>query len=207
MRNPLLPRVHGRVGARRCGIDELEARGHRVSMLDIGGGFGADYETEQTPPAAAYAAEIVPLLADRARAGLQVIIEPGRTITANAAVLLVRVLYVKQSGAKTFVICDGGMNTLLRPSHYGAFHFIWPCRVADRHVPVRRAKAMDLPGLQPADVVGPICETGDFLAEDRPLPPVKRGDLLAVFSTGERGLEVDDQQPLVQCAAGVEESG
>ncbi|MHC4652766.1 MAG: diaminopimelate decarboxylase [Planctomycetota bacterium] len=150
-------------------LEELEARGHRINMLDIGGGFGADYETEQTPPAAQYAAEIVPLLADRARSGLQVIIEPGRTITANAAVLLVGVLYVKQSGAKTFVICDGGMNTLLRPSHYGAFHFIWPC-------------------LQPADVVGPICETGDFLAEDRLLPPVKRGDLLAVFSTGAYGM-------------------
>ncbi|MHC4349063.1 MAG: diaminopimelate decarboxylase [Planctomycetota bacterium] len=133
-------------------LEELEARGHRINMLDIGGGFGADYETEQTPPAAQYAAEIVPLLADRARSGLQVIIEPGRTITANAAVLLVGVLYVKQSGAKTFVICDGGMNTLL------------------------------------ADVVGPICETGDFLAEDRLLPPVKRGDLLAVFSTGAYGM-------------------
>ncbi|MHC4770078.1 MAG: diaminopimelate decarboxylase family protein [Planctomycetota bacterium] len=102
--------------------------------------------------------------------------------------LLVRVLYVKQSGAKTFVICDGGMNTLLRPSHYGAFHFIWPCRVADRHLPDRRAREMDLPGLQPADVVGPICETGDFLAEDRLLPPVTRGDLLAVFSAGAYGM-------------------
>jgi diaminopimelate decarboxylase len=150
-------------------IEELEQRGHRVEMLDIGGGFGADYETEQTPPAAQYAAEIVPLLEARARSGLRIIIEPG-------------VLYVKQSGAKTFVICDGGMNTLLRPSHYGAFHFIWPCRVADRHLPDRRAREMDLPGLQPADVVGPICETGDFLAEDRLLPPVTRGDLLAVFS-------------------------
>jgi diaminopimelate decarboxylase len=169
-------------------MDQLEARGHQVRMLDIGGGFGADYETEQTPHAAEYAADIVPLLAERARAGLQVIIEPGRTITANAAVLLVRVLYVKASGGKTFVICDGGMNTLIRPSHYGAFHFIWPCRVADRHVPARRARQMDLPGLQPVDVVGPVCEAGDFLAEDRALPPVGRGDLLAVFSTGAYGM-------------------
>jgi diaminopimelate decarboxylase len=169
-------------------IDELEARGHRVEMLDIGGGFGADYETEQTPPAAAYADKIVPLLVERARAGLKIIIEPGRTITANAAVLLIRVLYVKESGGKTFVICDGGMNTLIRPSHYGAFHFIWPCRVADRHVPARRAKQMDMPGLRPVDVVGPICESGDFLAEDRALPPVERGDLLAVFSAGAYGM-------------------
>jgi diaminopimelate decarboxylase len=169
-------------------MDAVEARGHRVEMLDIGGGFGADYETEQTPPVAEYAAEIVPLIIERARAGLQVIIEPGRTITANAAVLLVRVLYVKTSGGKTFIICDGGMNTLLRPSHYGAFHFIWPCRVADRHVPARRARQMGMAGLQRADVVGPICEAGDFLAEDRAVPPVERGDLLAVFSTGAYGM-------------------
>jgi diaminopimelate decarboxylase len=169
-------------------IDELEGRGHRITMLDIGGGFGADYETEQTPLAAEYAARIVPLLAERVRGGLRIVIEPGRTITANAAVLLVRVLYVKASGGKTFVICDGGMNTLLRPSHYGAFHFIWPCRVEARHVPARRAKKMDLPGLRPVDVVGPICESGDFLAEDRPLPPVTRGDLLAVFTTGAYGM-------------------
>jgi diaminopimelate decarboxylase len=169
-------------------IDELATRGHRVRMLDIGGGFGADYETEQTPPLADYADRIVPLLAERVRAGLKIILEPGRTITANAGVLLVRVLYVKASGAKTFVICDGGMNTLLRPSHYGAFHFVWPCRVAEAHVPPRRARDLDLPGLRPADVVGPICESGDFLAQDRPLPPVQRGDLLAVYSTGAYGM-------------------
>ena len=169
-------------------IDDLEARGHAVEMLDIGGGFGADYETDQTPPAADYAARIVPLLVQRAAGGLQIIIEPGRTITANAAVLLVRVLYVKRSGSKTFVICDGGMNTLLRPSHYGAFHFIWPCRVDGSLVPPRRARDLDLPGLQTVDVVGPICESGDFLAEDRALPPVERGDLLAVFSTGAYGM-------------------
>jgi diaminopimelate decarboxylase len=169
-------------------IDELAAGGHRIEMLDIGGGFGADYETEQTPLAADYAGEIVPLLADRARRGLRIIIEPGRTITANAAVLLVRVLYVKQSGSKTFVICDAGMNALIRPSHYGAFHFIWPCRVGEAFVPPRRVREMDLPGLVAVDVVGPICESGDFLAEDRALPPVQRGDLLAVFSTGAYGM-------------------
>jgi diaminopimelate decarboxylase len=169
-------------------IDGLEAGGHPIEMLDIGGGFGADYETEQTPPATAYADRIVPLLADRVARGLKIVIEPGRTITANAAVLLVRVLYVKTSGRKTFVICDGGMNTLIRPSHYSAFHFIWPCRVEGGLVPPRRAKQVDLPGLVDVDVVGPICESGDFLAEDRALPPVQRGDLLAVFSTGAYGM-------------------
>ena len=169
-------------------IDALEAAGHRIEMLDIGGGFGADYETAQTPPASEYAHRIVPLLQDRVRAGLQVILEPGRTITANAGVLLVRVLYVKRSGLKTFVICDGGMNTLLRPSHYDAFHFIWPCRVDAAHVPARRLKQMQLDGLETVDVVGPICETGDFLALDRCMPPVERGDVLAVYSAGAYGM-------------------
>ncbi len=169
-------------------IDDLEAAGHRIEMLDIGGGFGADYETAQTPPATAYAERIVPLLVDRVRAGMQVILEPGRTITANAGVLLVRVLYVKRSGDKTFVICDGGMNTLLRPSHYEAFHFIWPCRVDPAHVPARRLKQMELDGLATVDVVGPICESGDFLAQDRAMPPVERGDVLAVFSAGAYGM-------------------
>ncbi len=169
-------------------IDTLAAAGLRVEMLDIGGGFGADYETEQTPSLAAYADRIVPLLAERVRRGLRVVIEPGRTITANAAVLLVRVLYVKTSGSKTFVICDGGMNALLRPSHYGAFHFMWPCRVAPEHVPPARRKQMDLPGLAVVDVVGPICESGDFLAQGRALPPLHRGDLLAVFAGGAYGM-------------------
>jgi diaminopimelate decarboxylase len=171
-------------------VDDLERAGHRVEMLDLGGGFGADYESDQSPLAADYAGEIVPLLADRVRDGLQVVIEPGRSITANAGVLLVRVLYVKTSGDKTFVICDGGMNTLLRPCHYDAFHFIWPCVVAPAHVPARRGPEMDLPGLVPVDVVGPICETGDFLAIDRGLPPVSRGDLLAVFGSGAYGMSM-----------------
>ncbi|MCZ6850098.1 MAG: diaminopimelate decarboxylase [Planctomycetota bacterium] len=169
-------------------IDELAARGYKIDMLDLGGGFGADYETEQAPLASEYARELVPLLADRVKDGLKIIIEPGRTITANAGVLLLAVLYVKKSGTKTFAICDGGMNVLIRPSHYGAFHFIWPCRVAREHVPRQRRQQMDFPGLAPVDVVGPICETGDFLAVDRLLPPVNRGDLLAVFSSGAYGM-------------------
>ncbi|MCP3902145.1 MAG: diaminopimelate decarboxylase [Planctomycetes bacterium] len=182
-------------------VDRIErVRGRRVvEMLDLGGGFGADYETEQSPVASDYADRIVPLLADRARDGLQVVLEPGRTISANAGILLVRVLYVKRSGDKTFVICDGGMNTLMRPCHYDAFHFIWPAAVSGEHEPTRRAREMDLPGLVPVDVVGPICETGDFFAIDRALPPVKRGDLLAVFATGAYGMSMANHynsQPL-----------
>jgi diaminopimelate decarboxylase len=169
-------------------VDRLAEDGHRVEMLDVGGGFGADYESSQSPTAQAYADAIVPRLVDHVRAGLAIVLEPGRALAANAGVLLLRVLYVKRSGSKTFVICDGGMNTLLRPSHYDAFHFIWPCRVEAGHEPVRRAAALELPGLEPVDVVGPICETGDFLAIDRALPPVSRGDLLAVFAAGAYGM-------------------
>lgn len=169
-------------------IDDLAARGFAIEMLDVGGGFGADYQTRQSPLAADYAEQIVPLLADRVRGGLRVVLEPGRTIAANAGILLLRVLYVKSSGRKTFVICDGGMNVLLRPSHYGAFHFIWPARVRHGHVPERRQEVMNLPGLRTVDVVGPVCESGDFLAQDRALPPVARGDLLAVFAAGAYGM-------------------
>lgn len=169
-------------------IDELQSEGFEIHMLDLGGGFGANYETDQSPVAADYASHIVPLLADRVRQGLQIVLEPGRTIAANAGILLVRVLYVKKSGDKTFAICDGGMNVLIRPCHYGSFHFIWPTKVQPQHVPQRRVEKPDMPGLIPVDVVGPICESGDFLAIDRPLPPVKRGDLLAVFTAGAYGM-------------------
>lgn len=170
-------------------IDDLEAGGTaRIEMLDMGGGFGADYVTDQSPLAREYAGHIVPLLEERARRGLQIVLEPGRTITANAGILLVTVQYVKASGEKTFVITDGGMNALMRPCHYEAFHFIWPTKVQPEHVPNRREEEMTLPGLTPMDVVGPICETGDFLALDRPLPPIRRGDVLAVFSAGAYGM-------------------
>ena len=169
-------------------IDEVKAEGFAVDMLDLGGGFGAHYQSDQSPAASDYAKQIVPLLEQRVKQGLKIILEPGRTIVANAGILLLRVLYVKKSGEKTFAICDGGMNALIRPSHYGSFHFIWPAKVAAAHVPVQRSEKMDLPGLAPVDVVGPICESGDFLALDRPLPTVQRGDLLAVFTAGAYGM-------------------
>lgn len=171
-------------------IDDLAREGFAVTTLDLGGGFGADYETDQTPVLATYAEAIVPLLAERVAGGLKIILEPGRTLVANAGVLLTRVLYVKVSGEKTFAICDAGMNDLLRPSHYQAFHFIWPTRPLARFAPPKRAKAMPIDGLVPVDVVGPICESGDFLALDRPLPPLARGDLLAVFTAGAYGMSM-----------------
>ena len=171
-------------------IDDLAAEGFAIDTLDLGGGFGADYETDQTPTLATYAEAIVPLLAERVRRGLGIILEPGRTLVANAGILLTRVLYMKVSGEKTFAICDAGMNDLLRPSHYQAFHFMWPCRTATAFSPVKRAKEMGMQGLRPVDVVGPICESGDFLALDRPLPPLRRGDLLAIFTAGAYGMSM-----------------
>jgi diaminopimelate decarboxylase len=169
-------------------IHTLERRGFAINVLDLGGGFGADYETDSSPLAADYAAAIVPLLRERVRQGMRLILEPGRSISANAGLLLMRVLYVKQGGGKQFVICDGGMNDLIRPALYGSFHFIWPAAVEERFIPPRRTEQMDLPGLEVCDIVGPICESGDFLAKERRLPPVKSGDLIAVYTAGAYGM-------------------
>ncbi|MEI6474159.1 MAG: diaminopimelate decarboxylase [Planctomycetota bacterium] len=170
--------------------DELMAEGFVVSVLDLGGGFAADYETGRSPAAADYARAIVPLLVPAVTAGLRIILEPGRSIAANAGILLTRVQYVKRSGDKTFAICDAGMNALLRPSHYDAFHFIWPTDPAPKFVPTRRTENPEIPGLVSMDVVGPLCETGDYLALDRSMPPVVRGDLLAIYTAGAYGMSM-----------------
>lgn len=169
-------------------IDELKAEGINIRALDIGGGYGANYIADQTPAYADYAAKIVPLLLPFTSGGGSVILEPGRTIAANAAVLLTRVQYIKLGGAKKFIIVDAGMNDLIRPAMYDAFHFIWPTNVAPNHAPAKRLRDMPNEGLESSDVVGPICETADCFAHDRPLPPVARGDLLAVFTAGAYGM-------------------
>ena len=190
-------------------IDSLARKGVSIETLDIGGGFGADYQTGDAPSAAEFAKVIVPLLKDRVAAGLKVIIEPGRAISANAGVLLTRVLYVKvgAGGAKKFVICDAGMNTFIRPALYDAFHFIWPASVSPHHEPVRRAADLDLPGLETCDVVGPICESGDFFAKDRLMPMLARGDLLAVFAAGAYGMSMASRYNSHPMAAEVLVSG
>ena len=165
-------------------IDELRNRGHEIETLDIGGGYGADYESDTVPSAADYAAGIVPLLKDKK---LRLILEPGKSIAANAGVLLSRVLYTKQSGDKKFAIVDAGMNDLIRPALYQAFHFIWSTAVEADMVPLKRAKDLDMPGCEVVDIVGPICESADFLAKDRALPALKRGDMISVFSAGAYG--------------------
>jgi len=162
-------------------IDELRSRGHNIEALDLGGGYGADYESGTVPSAAEYASGIVPLLKGK---NLKLILEPGKSICANAGVMLTRVLYTKQGGSKQFVIVDAGMNDLIRPPLYDAFHFIWPCKVDANFVPQQRAADLKMEGAEVVDVVGPICESADFLAKDRALPPIKRGDILSVFTAG-----------------------
>jgi len=142
-----------------------------LGTLNIGGGFGIHYREQEAPPMGAFADAIVPLLRDQ---GFRVHMEPGRLIVGNAGVLLSRVVYEKRSGERRFVICDAAMNDLIRPSLYGAFHRIEPVRP--------RAGEPAL-----ADVVGPVCESGDFLGKDRALPPLRSDDLIAVRSAGAYG--------------------
>jgi len=146
-------------------------QGFPLRTIDIGGGLGVDYEGGGTLDPAALAARVLPLLEGLP---LTVIVEPGRSIVGAAGALLTRVLYVKENRGKQFVIVDAGMNDLLRPALYSAFHRVEP--VASRGGDTRRV-----------DVVGPVCETGDFLARDRNLERVQPGDLLAVRDAGAYG--------------------
>jgi diaminopimelate decarboxylase len=165
-------------------VDELAAAGHSIEAIDLGGGFGADYVSGYGPAAADYAAGIVPLLKGR---GLKLILEPGKSVSANAGILLTRVQYRKTGGSKNFLIVDAGMNDLIRPPLYDAFHFIWPAAVDARHVPLEKRETMQMEGLETVDIVGPICEGSDFFAKQRAIPPAQRGDLLAIFTTGAYG--------------------
>ncbi|MBI4719137.1 MAG: diaminopimelate decarboxylase [Planctomycetes bacterium] len=171
-------------------IDELRAEGCGISAINLGGGFGAHYDGSEAPPAAVYAQRLVPQLADRR---LSVLLEPGRCISANAGVLLARVLYTKSSGDRQFVIVDAAITELIRPALYGSFHFTWPVAPRDGLAPPARRADLHLPGSVLVDVVGPVCESGDFLAKDRWLPPVARGDLLCLFSTGAYGFVMSSQ--------------
>lgn len=171
-------------------VDELQSQGMAIRAINIGGGFGAHYDGSEAPPASCYAERIVPLLRDGA---LQVLLEPGRCIAANAGILLTRTLYTKSSGDRKFLIVDAAITELIRPALYNAFHFAWPVKPRDGAVPPDRSRDLHLEGTELVDVVGPVCESGDFLAKDRYLPPVSRGDLLSVFSTGAYGFGMSSQ--------------
>jgi diaminopimelate decarboxylase len=166
-------------------IDRLTARGHRIEWFDMGGGFGVNYERpDQAFPVTEHARALLPLLMGKP---YRIALEPGRYIAGNSAILLTRVLYRKQGGEKKFVIVDAGMNDLIRPTLYDSYHFIWPARPEAANVPVERRKDLVPVNAEVVDVVGPICENGDYLAKARPLPQSRRGDLLSVFTAGAYG--------------------
>src|SRR5438067_1485520 len=166
-------------------IDRLMKNGHKIEWLDTGGGFAVNYKhPNQALPVTEHAKALVPLLANKP---YHIAIEPGRYIVGNAGIVLTRVLYRKQSGEKRFVIVDAGMNDLIRPTLYDAYHFIWPVKPDERNVPASRDEDLVPIDGETVDVVGPICESGDYLAKARPLPPTRRGDLLAVFTAGAYG--------------------
>src|SRR5207247_4410975 len=122
--------------------------------------------------------------------GCRLVLEPGRSIVGNAGLLLSRVIYTKESGGKRFVIQDAAMNDLIRPTLYDSFHRIWPVEPPQGVPTPPEDYEADIPGTAKCDVVGPVCESGDFLAMDRRLPPVARGDLLATFSAGAYGMSM-----------------
>jgi diaminopimelate decarboxylase len=156
-------------------VRELRADGHVIRHVDLGGGLGIPYREDNEPPPdpSAYAAVVKRATRDL---DCQLIFEPGRLIVGNAGILVTRVLYVKRGEAKTFVIVDAGMNDLVRPTLYDAHHDLRPVQEA----PVGAPRLI-------ADLVGPVCESGDFIAQDRPMTEPKVGDLVAVMSAGAYG--------------------
>jgi diaminopimelate decarboxylase len=156
-------------------VRALRADGHAISHIDLGGGLGIPYREDNDPPPDPDAYARIVKNATRGL-GCKLIFEPGRLIVGNAGILVTRVLYVKHGEAKTFVIVDAGMNDLIRPTLYDAHHDIRPVREG----------AVGAPRIT-ADVVGPVCESGDFLALDRSLPAPQPGELLAVMTAGAYG--------------------
>ena len=166
-------------------IDRLRKMGHPIAWYNMGGGYGISYKGREARPIAEFARAIVPAIK---AAGCRLAIEPGRVIAGNAGILVSRVLYTKQSGDKRFLIQDAAMNDLIRPALYESFHRIWPVNVpAGLPAPPDDFEAA-IAGTEPWDVVGPVCESGDFLAKDRSLPSLQRDDLLAIFSAGAYGM-------------------
>ncbi len=153
-------------------VARVRERGAAIRYLDIGGGVGITYRDEEPPTPAEYAQAVI---AGTRGLDVTVVLEPGRSLVGNAGALLTRVLYTKQGPVKRFVVIDAAMNDLIRPALYGAYQDV-------------RTVTRPRPGeTTPADLVGPVCESADFLAQDRPVPPLEPGDLLAVMSAGAYG--------------------
>ncbi|MGD0231278.1 MAG: diaminopimelate decarboxylase [Syntrophorhabdales bacterium] len=155
-------------------IAELASGGIRLKYIDIGGGLGITYRNELPPHPGEYGRAIQSELGD---AGLTLILEPGRVIVGNSGIFVTKLLYVKATPEKTFYVVNGAMNDLVRPALYGAYHEI---------LPVRRTKAKKVK----VDVVGPICESGDFFAKGRRMPPLEPGALVAVMGAGAYGFSM-----------------
>ncbi len=154
-------------------IQRLKHKGVELEYLNIGGGLGIVYDRETPQTAQIYANKIIPLLK---KTGLKIIMEPGRFIAGNAGILVTKVIYIKQAPKKKFIIVDAGMNDLIRPALYSAHHCILPL--------AKNLKS------EKADVVGPICESGDFLAKERDIAKVKEGEYLAVMGAGAYGFSM-----------------
>ncbi len=156
-------------------VEALRADGHEIDHVDLGGGLGIPYElSNELPPLPADYAEVVKKHVKRL--GCKIVCEPGRLIAGNSGILVTKVLYVKEGANKTFVIVDAAMNDLIRPTLYEAYHEVKPVS----------APAEDAPRIV-ADVVGPVCETGDFLAQSREMPAIGQGELMAVMTAGAYG--------------------
>jgi diaminopimelate decarboxylase len=159
----------------------LAEDGIALRYIDVGGGLGISYDAEEPPSPAEYGRAIGEVVRGFAGLALTVICEPGRVIVGNAGVLLTRVLYLKEGEAKNFVIVDAGFNDLIRPAFYDSFHALQPVAQGGAPSPEKEKEKYV------ADVVGPICETGDFLARDRVMARPAQGDLIAVMSAGAYG--------------------
>jgi diaminopimelate decarboxylase len=153
-------------------IEYSKTLGYQLEYLDIGGGLGIFYKGSEAKKASDFGSVIMPIIS---KLNLKLIIEPGRFIVGNAGIIVTRVVRTKSNGQNNFIICDAGMNTLIRPALYNAYHRIEPVRSKNTKNKIK------------ANIVGPICESGDFLAKNRFLPQVTKNDLLAVFSAGAYG--------------------
>jgi diaminopimelate decarboxylase len=158
-------------------ITQLKREDTDLEYLNIGGGLGIIYDKETPQTARKFALRVLPLLK---QTGLKIILEPGRFIVGNAGILVTKVLYIKTTPRKKFVIVDAGMNDLIRPALYGAYHNILPLR----------AMSYELRATEKVDVAGPICESADFFAKERKLPKVKEGDYLAIMGAGAYGFSM-----------------
>ena len=185
--SPILSTEPYRLGCEKAVrlIAELRAQGHKLSVLNMGGGFGIHYRKQEALAASEFAQVILPAVKET---GCQLVLEPGRFIVGNAGILVSKVLYNKETGGKRYIIQDAAMNDLIRPTLYDSFHRIWPVSPATSVPECPSDYESTIEGTIVQDVVGPVCESGDFLAKGRNLPELRSGELMAIFSAGAYGM-------------------